>query len=188
MRIGIVNKKNTYQQIELIGTCDDIVIVEEETITKDSFLRLINENLSHELIITELSVIPLRLIQLLPGFKLLVKHNKRLTFIKKDLNQNLTDQEYFDELYRLILFEEQVMQVRTKVGIEKARDEGIIIGRPPIADEQAERIQHLYQYEKKTIREIAETCCVSVGTAYKYATQHSDNRAIDNQECNETVQ
>lgn len=171
MRIGIVNKQNTYQQIEMMGTCDDIIIVEEETLTKDSFMLLIKQNLKHELIVTELSVIPLRLIQLLPGFKLLVKHDRRLTFIKKDRKQKLSDQEYFDELYQLILFEEQVMQVRTKVGIEKARDEGIVIGRPPIADEQAEKIQHLYQYEKKTIREIAESCSVSVGTAYKYATQ-----------------
>lgn len=170
MRIGIVNKQNSQKQIEMMGPCDSIITI-DEMITKDYFMTIIAENLTNELIVAELSSIPLRLIQLLPGFKLLATHNQWLTFIKKDVNQKLSDQEYFDEVYQMILFEERVMQIRTKAGIEKARDEGIVIGRPPIADEQAERIQHLYQNEKKTIREIAESCQVSVGTAYKYATQ-----------------
>ncbi|WP_314060896.1 hypothetical protein [uncultured Vagococcus sp.] len=171
MRIGILIKRNTYQQIEKIGECDTVIILDEDLLTKESFKTIIKENLANELVISELGVIPLRLIQLLPAFRLLVEHQQRLTFIKKDDHRKLSDQEYFDELYQMALFEERVMQIRTKIGIKKAREEGISIGRPPIKNERAQRIQHLYQNEKKTIREIAELCQVSVGTAYKYATQ-----------------
>lgn len=160
MRIGIVNEKRRKDQLDLIGKCDDLIILTEEETTRQDFL---------EIVIAELGVIPLQLIQLLPSFQLLVSEKRYLTFIKRDIHNKLSAQAYFEELYWLAKGEEQIVKRRTETSIRKARENGKKIGRPTIQNELAERIYKMYLHEKKTIREIASACDVSVGTAYKYA-------------------
>lgn len=52
--------------------------------------------------------------------------------------------------------------------MKAARRRGKIGGIPKISKETVERIKILYNDRSYTLREIAEECDVSLGTAYKY--------------------
>lgn len=169
MRIGIVSEKNRTKELDVIGDCDSVIILSERE-TRETFYQLIKKNLQNQLILANRSVIPLQLIQLLPSFELLIKGGEKLTFVEKGRLQDLSDQDYFDELHSLAKIEKNVVTCRTKHSISTARENGSSLGRPAITVEQMERIYKLHRYEKKSIRQIAELCGVSVGTAYKYAT------------------
>lgn len=171
MKVGIVSEQNIVKELDIIGDCDSIIMLKEKETTRESFYQLVKGNVKHQLILANRSVIPLQLIQLLPSFDLLVRDGAKLSFVEKGALEGLSDQAYFDELHSLAKMEKKVVKGRTKHSITMARENGSSIGRPPITGEQMERIYSMHHYEKKTIRRIAELCGVSVGTAYKYATQ-----------------
>lgn len=169
MRIGIVSEKNITKELDVIGNCDSVIMLSERE-TRESFYQLIKKYGQNQLILANRRVIPLQLIQLLPSFELLIKGGKKLTFVEKGRLNTLSDQDYFDELHDLAKTEKSIVKIRTKQSISTARENGSSLGRPAITDEQMERIYKLHHYEKRSIRQIAELCGVSVGTAYKYAT------------------
>lgn len=68
--------------------------------------------------------------------------------------------------------EKDLIRDRTARGLKKARHEGRVGGRPRISQETIDRIQFLYDTDKYTLREIAEQCGISLGTAYKYVQLH----------------
>lgn len=170
MKIGIISEGYGDKSIGLLADCDKIIVLKKNEINADGLRRVVFDHMTDELVIPSIVSIGLQLIQLLPSFKLLNSENKIIHFIIKDTSNSLSDETYFKELFHLSLAEEKTIKQRTRTSIRKAKANGVVVGRPKIDNTLINKIRHLYS-EKKTIREIAQTCNVSVGTAFKYAKQ-----------------
>lgn len=94
----------------------------------------------------------------------LEKAHVSLQFLQEDVN--------FLTIYEKVLRQEKKsIRNRTTKGLKKARNEGRVGGRPKISRELVDRIVFLHKEKKLTLREIADACEVSLGTAYKYVMQ-----------------
>ncbi|MGX7203144.1 hypothetical protein BCR22_03900 [Enterococcus plantarum] len=62
---------------------------------------------------------------------------------------------------------------RVKIGLEKAREKGKVLGRPPVTKSQKNKLIRLYQLNTLSVDTIAEMCGMKPSTAYKYL-KHSN--------------
>lgn len=76
--------------------------------------------------------------------------------------------EYKRLVHSLANMEKDLIRNRTSRGLKRARSEGRVGGRPRVSQETIDRIQFLYNTDKYSLREIADQCGISLGTAYKY--------------------
>ncbi|MGF2160438.1 recombinase family protein [Enterococcus avium] len=65
---------------------------------------------------------------------------------------------------------------RVKIGLEKAKEKGKILGRPSISKSQKNKLIRLYQLNNLTVDEIAERCNIKTSTAYKYLKEANIQR------------
>lgn len=65
---------------------------------------------------------------------------------------------------------------RVKIGLEKAKEKGKILGRPAISKSQKNKLIRLYQLNNLTVDEIAERCNIKTSTAYKYLKEANIQR------------
>lgn len=96
---------------------------------------------------------------------------KLLVLEKEEGLENLDTEMYTEMIKSMAQMEKLIIRQRTSRGLEEARRNGRIGGRPRISDETVERIQFLYNNNKYTLRQIAEECNISLGTAYKYTQE-----------------
>lgn len=75
---------------------------------------------------------------------------------------------YFNLMEGLATMECALIKERTLVGLNKARENGKVGGRPKIDLKTVKKIRQLYFEKKETIQYISTKCGVSVGTCYKY--------------------
>ena len=75
---------------------------------------------------------------------------------------------YFNLMEGLAAMEQALIKERTLVGLNNARKNGKIGGRPKIDPKTIQKIRQLYYDKKETIQFISTKCGVSVGTCYKY--------------------
>lgn len=75
---------------------------------------------------------------------------------------------YFNLMEGLAGMEQALIKERTLVGLNNARKNGKIGGRPKIDPKTIKKIRQLYYDKKETIQFISTKCGVSVGTCYKY--------------------
>lgn len=75
---------------------------------------------------------------------------------------------YFNLMEGLAVMEQALIKERTLVGLNNARKNGKIGGRPKIDPKTIKKIRQLYYDKKETIQFISTKCGVSVGTCYKY--------------------
>lgn len=122
------------------------------------------------LVIYELSCLGKSIIQLGEFLELLSDKKIKLQILNKRMSQ-LSDELYCDLIIEIAEAEKQIISERTTRGLEKARREGRIGGRPRVSEETIERIRFLYKFRSYTLREIAEECNFSLGTAYKYVQE-----------------
>lgn len=174
MKIGIISEGHGDGSLGLLTDCDEIIVLEAEKIKTNNFYEIVVNHLEDELTIPSVAAVGLQLVQLLPSFKVLANKNKIIHFIQKDQSNLMSAQAFFDELYYLALVEETVIKKRTGMSIRKAQARGVSVGRPKINAEMIKRIRYLHEIEKKTIREIAAICQVSVGTAFKYSKAENE--------------
>lgn len=76
---------------------------------------------------------------------------------------------YFTLMAGLAEMEVDLIRERTLAGLEAARLEGRIGGRPAITKDTQHQIQELYAANKYSLKEIGAMCGVSVTTVSKYA-------------------
>ena len=79
---------------------------------------------------------------------------------------------FYKWLVELTMIEHKIQSLRIVETIEKKRKkrkENVVIGRPRVDTDIQDEITYLYNVDKRTMREIAELCQVSLGTVYKYA-------------------
>lgn len=65
---------------------------------------------------------------------------------------------------------------RTKLGLQQAKRDGVILGRPRIPDETRKEIQHLYQNSSMRLIDIAAKFNVSLGTVSMIARENGLRR------------
>ncbi|MCS4201724.1 recombinase family protein [Salinibacter ruber] len=74
----------------------------------------------------------------------------------------------FGFIASLAQFESSLISQRVKAGMQRAKEEGTHVGRPPIPEEKQEEIRRLYTKEDVSISQIAERVGVAYGTAWNY--------------------
>lgn len=122
-----------------------------------------------ELVVYELKSLGKSVTQLATFLKFLDKQEIKLTIISKGYDYPDTPNEHFFNLIaELAEMESFIISERTTRGIQNAKRSGRVGGRPKISEETIERIRYLYHNQSYTLRQIAEECDVSLGTAYKY--------------------
>ncbi|MFW8052400.1 recombinase family protein [Vagococcus fluvialis] len=122
-----------------------------------------------ELVVYELRSLGKTITQLDQFLTFLDKKNIKLTLIDKGSEfQVIDDRQFYDLVSEIAEMESFVISERTTRGIQKARRSGRVGGRPKVSEETIEEIRYLYHNQSYTLREIAEKCDVSLGTAYKY--------------------
>ena len=69
-------------------------------------------------------------------------------------------------------FELNNLRQRTREGLEQARKNGVVLGKPPIPMDKQEEIIRLYQMNSLPIKTIAKRLKLSESSIYKVARQH----------------
>lgn len=77
-----------------------------------------------------------------------------------------------EALRYVIKVERTLQQEKTRLGLAKAREMGVTLGRPKISENIVHSIIHL-KSKGHSYRRIAEECNVSIGSVYKYLQLHS---------------
>ena len=160
------------EELEKMGLKD--IVVEKstgESIDVNSKLNQTVEELQSDdvLVVYELRSLNKTIIQLAEFFKQLKQKNIVLSIINKgDVYQDFTDVEYYHCVYKIAEMEKMIISERTSKGLEVAREEGRVGGRPKISEQTIKKVKFLYYQKSYTFRQIADECDISVGTAYKY--------------------
>lgn len=105
-------------------------------------------------------------IQLAAFLNILERQDIHFLVIDRDAEINMED--YSVLIHKFAEMEKNLIRHRTSSGLKRARKEGRVGGRPRISQETIDRIQFLYNTDKYSLREIADQCDISLGTAYKY--------------------
>lgn len=95
--------------------------------------------------------------------------------------------EPFDDLIKTcedILHEKAIRKEKQKIGIRKAQQNGICIGRPPVpVSKRFLKLEHLYSKNMLTAREATERLDIAVSTFYKVRKRY--RREIEEWKCQE---
>ncbi len=74
----------------------------------------------------------------------------------------------FGFIASLAQFESSLISQRVKAGMQRAKEEGTRVGRPPIPEEKQKEIRRLYVEENVSINQISKWLGVAYGTAWNY--------------------
>ncbi|WP_314061432.1 recombinase family protein [uncultured Vagococcus sp.] len=166
-------------QLESLGKygCDRIVLEtdgQQQVAHPHVELEAAVEELSSgdKLIVFELICLGKSIIQLADFIAELTEKGIELIVLEKDeALKELDDSIFTAMITSMAQMEKAIIRERTSRGLEEARRNGRIGGRPRISEETVERILFLYNNNKYTLRQIAEECNISLGTAYKYTQE-----------------
>lgn len=116
---------------------------------------------SKELRVYDYQSLSLTIFEFSKLYTVLEKNQIVLRFIK--------EKEAFLDIFQLVIVQEKsVSSKRMKESAREAKKNNRTWGRPTIDQTIQKKIYRLYHNEKKTIREVARYCNVSVGTVSKY--------------------
>lgn len=73
-------------------------------------------------------------------------------------------------------FELNNIRQRTREGLEQARKNGVVLGKPPVSKKKQREIIRLYSLDTLSVKQIAERLEISESTVYKIAKQHGLSR------------
>ncbi len=174
MRIGysITGEADECRRLEEDGQCDKIVVSRETPHTLSDFFAFMERYRTNTIVVVNVESLNVSISQYDKIRQALTDTECELHFLEKDLPD--------DGLYVQVLAEVGkrdaiMMSRRTHKGLEKAKADGKVGGRPTIRPELIERIQVLHQVYRKTIREISDECGVSLGTVHKYITKMEES-------------
>lgn len=76
----------------------------------------------------------------------------------------------FGFMASLAQFESSLISERVKAGMQRAKEEGKHVGRPPIPEDTQEKVRQLYDQDV-SINQIAERLDIAYGTAWNYVQE-----------------
>lgn len=153
------------RRLKLDGRCEEVHEVGLTCIYYEKLATFLKEHVGDTVVVVELSSLGVSISSWIKLSNLLEECQIDLRFLEKEL---LTDQEYIQLLKKISEVERLAVSQRTRAGLEKAKLEGRIGGRPSIDLSKVTKIEELYMTHKKPLREIAEIAEVSLGTVHKY--------------------
>ena len=167
------------EQIEGLKSVNiETVTVEEEMnegiSQNDDVLKEIVATLGSgdELVVYELRCLGKSIIQLAEFLAELKEKNIQFVVVKKGAAySDIDDAPYVEMILKIAEMEKMIIRERTTKGLQEARRKGRVGGRPKISEETIEQIRFLYKNNLYTLRQIAEECNISLGTAYKYVQE-----------------
>ena len=169
MKLGYALTLSSEARLKKI--CDETVYMEIVEPNASQFLDVIKAHQGKQIVIVSLKELSLQLVQMFPIFEWLHRQQQTLQVLDKGYLADLSDQAYQNFFHELSRSEKRAIVRRTQQGIALAVAKGTRIGRPSIPQEKIEQIQYLARSQKRTMREIAIACDVSVGTVYKYVNE-----------------
>lgn len=162
MKIGYCrsDEQEEIAQLKELG-CQKVVTFEPTDNPKELFETVLNEYKDDTIVLVTFDSLKLQLVQCRELFFSVQSLPIDLRFIDKTMRLSM--------LLQLSKNESSIVTERTTRGIEEARVNGRIGGRPSISTELMAEISFLHKSKKLSLREIADKCNVSLGTAYKYS-------------------
>lgn len=162
-------RRLTDQETELRKWHCDVIFIEESSLQIEVELAVLVRQLTAEdtIVVQSLSAFGKRLHQLT---KILIDFNLksvRLISILEGIDTQ-KNREFFDNCQAIFEMDSYCRSELTKQSLDRARQEGQILGRPRISPDIEEKIKHLHFHHQLSIRAIADRCQVSIGTVHKY--------------------
>ncbi|MBP1040131.1 recombinase family protein [Vagococcus sp. BWB3-3] len=145
--------------------CHEVKILQDDEDNFDVFEAFVMAHQKDEIIVVSLESIGLQVTQLATVLGFIQEEGVHVHVIDKPM---MSDEAYLSLLLEVAQGEIRIISRRTLKGLRLAHARGSVSGRPSITPEVVDRIQQLHQTEKRTLREIAEICNVSLGTVHKY--------------------
>ena len=106
------------------------------------------------------------------------KNGIRFVSLKENLDTTTATGKFCFLIFCAIAqMERDVISERTKAGLDAARARGRHGGRPAPDKKKLEKARKMYESQKFSVREIAETVGISVTTFYKYIHHQSTSKA-----------
>ncbi len=169
MKIGYIckscNGKDVTTQIKKFDKekIDKVVIEESlEFLTRLPYQSLLKEiRAGDTLVFYNFQYLNIRLLQFKKLLEDLESRNIYYNFLEPEIQD-------LKSVKKLIRIDEDIMRRKTREGLEKAREQGRIGGRPCLDDNKIAQIKFLYFKKKYSLREIAARLDVSLGAVYKY--------------------
>lgn len=151
----------------------DTTVIEDNTAgtIKDDVLQEIVNVLKpgDQLVVYELCCLGKTITQLAELLDVLSERKIELVILDKtNFSKDVDHQLVMELIQKIAMSEKMLIRQRTKKGLAEAKKKGKVGGRPKISEETIKKIYFLYHNDSLTLREVAEKCDVSLGTAYKY--------------------
>lgn len=178
MKIGYtINKHDEleWQRLYEEGNCDLVVQAVDGQSALASFSDFVMAHTKDELVVVNLESIGLQISQILPVMTLMEHEKVKIHFIEKEVE---SDETYFFLLKSLANREKSLISMRTQLGLRRALKKGKKGGRPQLSQQKIDRIQFMFTKQKKSLREIANACEVSLGTAHKYTRELVESPSV----------
>ncbi len=124
---------------------------------------------------TAVSVFGKTLSHLSTILEVLRKQDIRYVSIYEGIDTDISH-DFYHYLSLFVRNERETKRLLARQSIELSRSKGVQIGRPSLTDETIQKVQQLYN-ERKTLREIAAECGISLGSAHKYVLELKQKNA-----------
>ncbi|MGY3767135.1 recombinase family protein [Vagococcus vulneris] len=181
-KIGYVNKNgnSSYEKQQMVALEEfgvqnlTVPMTSDTAVQADIVLEDIVSSLMEddELVVYELRSIGKSIIQLADFLEYLKRRGIKLVVLNKGaVYENVSDNNYLEMILQIAEMEKSIIRERTTKGLQEARKNGRVGGRPKISQETIDQIRYLYNNNRYTLRQIAEECNISLGTAYKYVQE-----------------
>ncbi len=156
--------------------CDEVFLEVGEVKEDTELHRLLTVVQSGDMVVTTaVSVLGKTLSHLSTILETLKKREVRFVSVQEGIDTDETNN-FYHYLFLLSGNERETKRLLARQSIELSRSKGVKIGRPALTDETIKKIKHMYN-ERKTLREIASECGISLGSAHKYVLELKEKTA-----------
>lgn len=147
---------------------DDVYV--EEGLKKDTeFVHLFKRlNKGDTLVVYSLKVL-FMMKDYIEYLKFFAEKNIRLIAIEENIDTKV-DVQFYEYILLMFDIKSECRSDYIKEILVKKKSQGVVLGRPKLTEEQINEIQYLRRFKKRSYREIAKVCGVSLGSVNKYAS------------------
>jgi DNA invertase Pin-like site-specific DNA recombinase len=151
--------------------CEKMISEEHSSAKKRTQLNNMIQNLNKEdkVVVTKLFVLADSTRHLLELLEVIDAKGAYLQSLHEGIDtSNIPRYTFYDIVKHLVEFQSDVISERTKKGLSRAKEKGIITGRPRKPDENVQRAIIMYQSKKYSLAEIKNETGISKSTLYRY--------------------
>ncbi|KRG13993.1 resolvase [Virgibacillus soli] len=139
----------------------------KKRIQLEQMLESLEEN--DKIVVTRLYILADSTRHLVELLEFIEEKGVHLHSLYEDIDtSNSEEDNFFDIVKCLVEFQSDVISEKTKKGLYKAKQKGVIAGRPRKPDANVQRAVEMYQSKKYSLSEIREETGLSKSTLYRY--------------------